>query len=162
MNVALLRRRSILYIVDKVKGVIDGIYMARASNDDKDLAYLVLKFGRPSLLDILYRANVLPSTSTAYHMAKKGKKIKSSVKMTQTCFIANVTIDVDEEAKWTFSLKQDETCLTPKLRYNAINNEIVGTCYQHSHNVKVQFNEYGDVVELQKLIVSDIVHVPKE
>ena len=137
--------------------------MARASDDDKDLAYLVLKFGGPALLDILYCANVLPSTSTAYRMAKKGKKIKSSVKMTQTqCFIANVTIDADEEAKWTFSLKQDETCLTTKLRYNAINNEIVGTCYQHSQYVKMQFNEYEDAVELQKLIASDIVHVPKE
>ena len=71
VNVALKRKRSVRYILDEVTEVIDGVYIARASNDDKDLAFLVLKFGGPSLLDILYQANVFPSTSTAYHMAKK-------------------------------------------------------------------------------------------
>ena len=42
-----------------------------ASKDDRELAFIVLKLGGPSLLDILYRAEVLPSVSTAYIISKK-------------------------------------------------------------------------------------------
>ena len=65
--------RSIQYILGKCTEAVAGVYRARADQDDKDLAFLVLKFGGPSLFDILYRANVLPSTSLAYRMSKKGE-----------------------------------------------------------------------------------------
>ena len=61
VNVALRNRRSINYILEKCTLAISGIYKARASEEDKDLTFLVLKFGGPALLDILYRANHLPS-----------------------------------------------------------------------------------------------------
>ena len=72
VNVALNNNRSIQYILGKCTDAVAGVYKARFDQDDKDLAFLVLKFGGPSLLDILYRANVLPSTSLAYRMSKKG------------------------------------------------------------------------------------------
>ena len=64
--IALKHNRSINYIVDKVLDAIAGIYRARPSNDDKELAFVVLKLGGPSLLNILCKANKLPSDSTAY------------------------------------------------------------------------------------------------
>ena len=45
VNVALKNNRSISYIVSKVMAVIDGVYLPNPSQDDKDLAFLVLKFG---------------------------------------------------------------------------------------------------------------------
>ena len=68
--VALRNKRSIQYIVSKVVNAIDGIYLARPSQDDKELAYLILQFGGPALVDICHHANALPSSSTAYRMAK--------------------------------------------------------------------------------------------
>ena len=43
--VALRNKRSIQYILSKVLNVIDGVYLARPSQDDKELAYLILQFG---------------------------------------------------------------------------------------------------------------------
>ena len=80
VTVALRNNRKIPYILSKVMAVIDGIYSPNPSQDDKDLAFLVLKFGGPSLLNILYKAGILPSTSTAYRMAKHCPPIVSSVK----------------------------------------------------------------------------------
>ena len=146
-----------------MKDELDGVYKASASKDDRQLAFLVLKFSGPSLLDILYRANILPSTSTAYRMAKGCKKLKSSVNLTQaSCFKENVTINVDEESKWAFSFKQDETCLNPKLRFNSNDGQIVGVCYQHGHQVILNFNEYKDAELVHDMISNDTLHVPKE
>ena len=51
--VALKHKRSIKNIVDKVVGAIEGVYPARPSDKDEDLAFVVLKLGGPSLLNIL-------------------------------------------------------------------------------------------------------------
>ena len=60
VNVALQNRRSIQYIVSKCTEAIAGVYRARVDQDDRDLTFLVLNFGGPSLLDILYRAMTPP------------------------------------------------------------------------------------------------------
>ena len=88
--------------------VLYGIYSPNLSQDDKDLAFLVLKFGGPSLLNILCKAGVLPSTSTTYRMAKHCPPIVSSVKdCAGECYEYNVKFsDVD---KFMVSLKMDET-----------------------------------------------------
>ena len=76
---ALKNHRGLCYIVEKVKDAIDGVYRARPSNEDKDLAVLVLKIGGPSLLDICFKANVLPSVLTAYRLAKSMKRFRSPI-----------------------------------------------------------------------------------
>ena len=135
---------------------INCIYSARPSSEDKELAFLVLKFGGPSLLDILYKANVLPSTSTAYKLAKKSKKLNSSVALSQAvCFQSNITIDATDGEEWTFSIKQDETCVTPKLRFNSNNNQIVGVCYQHASYVKLEFDYLSDAEAIKDMIAKN-------
>ena len=64
--VARNNNRGIPYIVSQVVNAIANIYTPNPSQDDKDLAFVVLKFGGPSLLSILHRAGMLPSESTAY------------------------------------------------------------------------------------------------
>ena len=44
---------------------VDRIYSPNPNQDDRDLAFLVLKIGGHSLLDILYKAGILPSVFTA-------------------------------------------------------------------------------------------------
>ena len=66
IHVAFKAKRSIGYIVSKLVDAIDGIYRPNPSQDDKDLAFLILQFGGPGLLDIVHRAIGFPSTSTAY------------------------------------------------------------------------------------------------
>ena len=65
VKLALGNKRSVEYILDKCTPAINGFYRARCNADKKDLAFLVLKFSRPSLLDILHQAKCFPSTSVA-------------------------------------------------------------------------------------------------
>lgn len=73
VSTALNQNRGVSYIANKIIDAVDGIYRPNPRQDDKDLAFLVLKVGGPSLLDIL------PSVSTAYRIAKSCKSIESSV-----------------------------------------------------------------------------------
>uniref|UniRef100_A0A7M5X508 Uncharacterized protein n=1 Tax=Clytia hemisphaerica TaxID=252671 RepID=A0A7M5X508_9CNID len=165
VNVALNNNRSIQYILGKCTDAVAGVYKARFDQDDKDLAFLVLKFGGPSLLDILYRANVLPSTSLAYRMSKKGAHLKSFVDMSyKDCFNENFNMkfEGDESSKFGLSIKSDETFINPRLRYDSKANKIVGTCYEHHGNVNLDFKTMEDAEILQEKLSAGEIHIPKE
>ena len=78
VSVALKHNRSINYIVDKVGLAIHKVYRARPSEEDRDLAFVVLKLGGPAL----YATNKLPSTSLAYRMAKDVRSLDTPVTAT--------------------------------------------------------------------------------
>ena len=159
--IALQHNRSINYIVDKVLDAIAGIYRARPSDKDKDLAFVVLKLGGPSLLNILCKANKLPSDSTEYRMGKGLKPLDCPVTMPAVeCVKNNLDVPYFLDS-YTSSLKMDETFLTPRLRYNAQSNDIQGVCYQHAPS-SLQFNKFEDLESVAESIRNDDCHVPKE
>ena len=161
VNVALKNHRSISHIVTKVINVIDGIYRPNPSQDDKDLAFLVLKFGGPSLLSILHCAGILPSVSLAYKMSKQCKPLISSVKKSVSeCFDANISIS--DLGKGLVSLKMDETYITPVISYNQIDNQAYGTCYQHGCKLKLDLDCFQDCINIQQSIHNGDLHIPKE
>ena len=163
VGVALNNNHGIEYILEKCKLAVAGVYQARAGKDDKDMAFLVLKFGGPSLLDILHRAKLLPSTSVAYRINKECTPIKSSVHMTiKECFEANFHEDwMGNDAK-SLSIKMDETYLNAKIRYEPLSNEPVGICYQHHKQIPRQFNSFADAKLLEEKLSDGSIHVPKE
>ena len=165
VSVALHNNRNINYIVGKCEDAIAGIYRARPDADDRELAFLVLKFGGPSLLDILYRANLLPSTSLAYKMSKACKHIQSSVSMSfQECLEMNVDLKFndDDVMKYTMSIRSDETFINPRLRYDRKLNQIVGVCYEHHKAVSLNFDTMTDVELLQDKLIKGEICIPKE
>ena len=161
VSVALRNNRSISYIVGKAVDAINGAYLARPSQNDKDLAYLILQFGGPSLLDICHRANALPSVSTAYKMAKKLKDTNLSMSNT---IVESFKINTDlnpEKSTYAYSVKVDETFISPNLRYDGKTDEIKGLCYQHG----IQFQKIKSYEEAETLsdAIKDLkIHVPKE
>ena len=161
-HVALQHKCSISYIVAKVLDAIDGIYRARPSDEDKDIAFIVLKLGGPSLLDILCKTNKLPSCSTAYRIAKEFKSFICPVTMSAgECVEKNLDVPYFLNS-YTSSLKIDETYLTPKLRYNAKSSDIQSVCYQHASSHCIQFNTFSDLELVSEAIRNDECHVPKE
>ena len=161
VSVAMRHGRSISHIVNKVSAAIDGIYSPHPSQEDKDLSFIVLKFGGPSLLDILYKAGVLPSVSTAYRIAKSCPPIVSSVKKNAgDCFNANV--DLSDIGKCMVSLKMDENYVFGVLAYNQKDNEAYGACYQHGKHHNLKLNSYEDCEKIQTAVDNDELHIPKE
>ena len=100
-------RKSMQYIIEKVINAIAGIYYLHPSQNDKDLAYLILQFGGPALLDIYHRAINLPSTSTASGMIKD-KTLNSSLDAGIKDIVENIVIDTSLP-KYGHMLKVDET-----------------------------------------------------
>ena len=161
ISVALKCNRSINYIVDKVSAAIEGVYRARPSEEDKDLAFVVLKIGGPSLLSILCRANKLPSCSTAYRIGKQMSELECPVTMSvAACVEKNLEVPYFLTS-YSSSLKMDETFLSPKLRYNAKSNCMQGICYQHAPS-NLQFDTYADLETISQKIRNEECHVPKE
>ena len=55
---------SMGYILQKLSNDVDRKYSPDHTTDDKELSILILKFGVPSLLEILHRAKKFPNAST--------------------------------------------------------------------------------------------------
>ena len=112
VSVALRHHRSINYIVEKVSLAVNKVYRARPSEEDKDLAFLFLKLGGPTLLDILCKANKLPSSSLAYRMGSGMKQVYSPVTMSAAeCMKNNLDLETFSSC-YSASQKMDETFLT--------------------------------------------------
>ena len=132
VSVALKHNRSINHIADKVGLAINKIYRARPSEEDRDLAFIVLKLDGPALLSVLCKANKLPSTSLAYRMAKDLRSLDTPVTATAAeCLRNNLNVDYFASSYAT-SLKMDESFFTAKLRYEARCSTFQGLCYQHA------------------------------
>ena len=137
---------------------IGKIYRARPSQEDKDLSFIVLKLGGPTLLSILCKANKLSSTSIAYRIGHELKPLHSPVTNSATkCMQSNLDVDFFKDSSST-SLKMDETFLTARLPYDVKNIAFQGVCYQHAPS-EVQFNTFQD---LESLVDRDAtkLHVP--
>ena len=159
--VAMRNKRSISYIISQVLNAIDGVYLARPSENDKDLAYLILQFGGPALVDICHRANCLPSSYTAYRMAKQLKQIDCSINYTaKVCMQINISLN-EENSTYSYSLKADETYVNPHVRYDSKSDEVKGLCYQHGENYK-SFTSFEEAETVAEAIRNSEVHVPKE
>ena len=128
VKVAISSKRSLQYIISKLIAAVDGVYNPKNSEDDKDLAFIILQYGGPGLLDVVHRALNFPSTSTAYRMIKNCRSLKSSINTPLTDFIENIFI----LAEFGYMLKIDETYNDEKVRWNPSDNRMYGICYELS------------------------------
>ena len=150
------------YIIQKIVDAIDGVYNARSSEDDKDLAFLILQYGGPGLLDIVHRALNFPSTNTAYRLLQSSREfINSSVNTAMDKFVKNIDI-LEDHPLYGYMLKIDETYVEPRVRWNPRDNCLYGLCYEHARDRDLTFSDYAHVEDLADLVQKGEVHVPKE
>ena len=142
VKVALKSKHSINDIINQVVNAVDGTYNARSSNDDKDIAFLIMQFGGPGLLDICHRALNLPSVSTACRILKSSKAIISSINTPLKGFSNNIDVDFSKLPRYGFMLKIDETYIDPRVKWNPSDNHIYGVCYEHGRNTDMEFTSY--------------------
>ena len=161
VKTALKQKRSLSYVIQKIVDAVDGVYNVRNSEEDKDLAFLILQYGAPGLLDIVHRALNFPSPSTAYRLLKNSSIIQSSVYEDMTTFIDNIIIDRNEPL-YGHMLKVDETYVEPKVRWNPHDNKLYGVCYEHCRDKDLTFSNVTEVEHLADLVKKGEVHVPKE
>ena len=155
VKVAISSKRSLEYIiVDSV----DGIYNPHSSEDDKDLAFIILHFGGPGLLNIVHRALNFPSTSTPYRILKNsGSCTNSSVNTPMNKFVDNISTSLDNPFHG-YMLEIDETYTEVKARWNPGDNKLYGICHELGKNEDLTFTSYDH----PNMVKANILHVPKE
>ena len=80
VKTCLENNHSIHYLLQKINDAVDKKYNPHHTIEDKELSILILKFGGPSLLQILHRAKRFPSPSTAYRFLDERKiEMKSHI-----------------------------------------------------------------------------------
>ena len=157
VKVAISSKRSLEYIISKIVDSVDGIYNPHSSEDDKDLAFIILQFGGPGLLDIVHIALNFPSTSTAYRILKNsGSCINSSVNTPMNKFVDNISTSLDNPFHG-YMLEIDETYTEVKARWNPGDNKLYGICYED-----LTFTSYDHVEDLSNMLTANILHVQKE
>ena len=162
VKVALNAKRSISYIINKVVDAIDGIYTPQYSQDDKDIAFLILQFGGPGLLDMCHRAIKVPSVSTAYNMIKGSACVKSSVTETLEGLTSNIKIEEPIILKHGYMLKMDETFIDQRVRWCPNDNLLYGFCYEHGRDLDLAFDDYKKIQHLSGLAETNQLHIPKD
>ena len=96
-------------------------------------------------------------------MSKNCKPLCSSVSLSfRECFENNGKPSTDDNIKFSYSIKSDETYINGRLGYNSKDNEIVGCCCEHSECINLKLNEFSDVELVQKKLTEDAIYVPKE
>ena len=150
VKVAISSKRSLEYIVSKIVDSVDGIYNPHSSEDDKDLAFIILQFGGPGLLDIVHRVLNFPSTSTAYRILKNsGSCINSSVNTPMNKFVDNISTSLDNPFHG-YMLEIDETYTEVKARWNPGDNKLYGICYED-----LTFTSYDHVEDLSNMLTGN-------
>lgn len=164
VNVALRNNRSMTYIISKMTSAVQKLYNPRYSIDDKDLAFLILHYGGPGLLEIVHKAISLPSASTAYRLLQGNKIIKSSTQVTSEEVVDNIKFDEVKNLKYGYMFKVDETYVDKRVKWNAGDNKLYGLCYEHTVNTELdlRFNNLDNALELAKNVSNGTVHVSKE
>ena len=116
------------------------MYNPNSSEDDKDLAFLILQYGGPGLLHIVNRAIKFPCTSRAYKLLKtKGLVVQSAIDTPFERFIGNVCVK-KENPKHGCMLKIEETYHESKVQWNINDNKMYGLCYEQTATKNLTVN----------------------
>ena len=161
VEVALRQKKNIRFIVQRLQDALDGVYNPHYKQDDKDLAFIIYQFGGPALLEIVHRAIKLPSCSTALKILKGSRTINTAVDVTLEELAENIQVKADAPA-YGHMLKMDEHYVDKRVRWSPQDNKCYGFCYDHTHDKKLTFDTWDDVMKLKEYINNDIIHAPKE
>lgn len=162
---ALKNGRSVNYIVDKVSQAVDGVYHAKGFTDnDIDLAFLVMRIGSPRLLHTMHIAFGLPSASTLY---KHGipRFLVSPGEFDLGCLQLNIDSMLSCESgspQCLWVLMWDEVATEPRIRWNPKDNRLYGFCREHGEKLCIELNTAEDVFQAKQAVDGGEVHLCSE
>ena len=153
-SVAVHNNCCISYITQKVSDAIRGLYNPHYNKDDKDLAFLILQYGGPALLEIVHNVIKLPTCSTAYSMIKGKRTITTSVNATISESVLAANINVLETApKHGHMLKIDEHYVDKRAWWCPMDN---------ARGTDLTFNSFEDIHKIKSEVNMDHLHLTKE
>ena len=165
IKVCINNGESLNKIIYKINQASNELYKPKSwTQDDIDLAVLVLRIGGPALLYAFNKQNKLPCTSFISKTLNNKVNIEFSYELTYSEIIRRNLINFcSSNKKEFFNLQMDEVAIIERGRWCNLNNEIVGFCYNHKKRVKsFEFVNYFSVKEIEKKFKSNEIHLAKE
>ena len=162
ISTALKNGRSVNYIVDKVSQAVDGVYHAKGfTDDDIDLAFLVMRIGGPRLLHTMHVVFGFPSASTLY---KHGipRFLVSPGEFEVLCLQQNIDSMLSCESgssQCLWVLMWDEVATEQRIRWNPRDNRLYGFCREHGKKMCIELNTAEDVFQAKQAVDQDEVHI---
>jgi hypothetical protein len=128
------------------------------------MATLALRIGGSSFLSICNKAGMLPSRSIVSMALKNNIYIESSFqKNLSETIMSNMKQFFQQRHCSYFTIKLDELAITPRVRWNSKNNELVGTCFNHKyHQTSYEFKNELVLHQIKNHLKCDRIHLAKE
>jgi hypothetical protein len=124
---------------------------------------LVLRIGGPALLHAFSQQNKLPCASYIYKILHKEIRIKYSYLETLKDIIRCNLSQYCRKNIGFLSIKMGEIAIIPRPRWFTDNNEILGICYNHKHDVNsYYFETHLSVKQIKKSFSENNLHLAKE
>ena len=102
-----------------------------------DLGLLILRIGGPGLVHTLHVQGKLPHSSVLYKSTQNKINIDCSIHSNYKNLIENNIKKFFENKEGFYTISMDEIHIIPRIRWNPLNNEIMGFCYNHSKNIRL-------------------------
>ena len=153
-------------MLQKLSDAVDKKYNPHHTIEDKELSILILKFGGPSLLEILHRAKVFPSPSTAYRFLDERKiEMKSHISFDVEDMIVQAlrnVVNADTSDSVFVMCKMDGTYGNSRIRWNPNDDHLYGFCWEHSSTKCLVFDNIENIESLAQHVINKEIHIPKE
>ena len=155
---------SVHSIIDKLKKSINHLYKSKKFTEKEiDLGILTLRIGGSRLLYAFNQANLLPSSSYIYKALQSSCRIEFDYNKSYDEIIkANISKFFSNQKSF-YSIKLDEIAISPRVRWCPETNQIIGTCYNHKHEVEnYEFLNWLNLEEIKSKLEQDKIHIAKE
>ncbi|KAF6757726.1 hypothetical protein DFP72DRAFT_808703 [Ephemerocybe angulata] len=165
--VALRKKRGIVGILEQVAAAARGAYRVRSFTEQEWLlSKLLWRIGGDRVGHIAHRALGLPSVSTVRNGSARIPITPSAGKPTVATVARNTlgvlgdVVDLLKKRKDVphAVLMFDELACEKRIRWNSLNDDIVGLCREHGDKVALKFGTVEDVNEVHKAVDKGEAH----
>lgn len=181
VSVALKNGCSVSAILERVQRAAKNLYNAKSFTDDEiDLAYVMLRFAGARGLDIISRALGLPSvrrtrlramvpalqtsasTPTAGEIEANFRAVYARRDSTSSLFDAAAGAGSSGIKFIGLNIMADEIALQQRLRWDPSTNKILGFCREHSSTCSLSFLTADEALLVRDALVSERIHFASE
>ena len=104
----------------------------------------------------------LPHSSVLYKSTQNKINIDCSIHSNYKNLIENNIKKFFENKEGFYTISMDEIHIIPRIRWNPLNNEIMGFCYNHSKNIRMTFTSRLILDDIKKEFSLGKIHIAKE
>ncbi|GJJ15796.1 hypothetical protein Clacol_010074 [Clathrus columnatus] len=164
VTVAVQNKAGIRGIINRINLAANDLYHVRSYEErDYQIALLLWRYGGAQMAEISHKALGLPCKETIRKARNVAPLYVSPRYPTVQEIVKNLSIyDLSQFNSAGYILMIDELATESRLRYDAVNNTILGVCQEHSRGYTFTFNGLEEADVLLKGLQDQKIHFSSE